>query len=66
MENDIKKAIDYSKELIDEHGTILHKKDLCDLQFSLATSYLLEGSPELLDPAKDLLKEALTFEDPLY
>ena len=31
MENDIKKAIDYSKELIEEHGEILMPKDKCDL-----------------------------------
>lgn len=31
MENDIKKAIDYSKELMDEHGEILSAKDKCDL-----------------------------------
>ncbi len=59
MEHDINKAIDYSKELIDEHGQVLNKRDFSDLQFSLATSYLLEGSPEFLGPAKDLYKEAL-------
>lgn len=62
MENDVKKAIDYSKELIEEHGTILSQKDFSDLQFSLATSYVMEGSPEYLDPAKDLYKEALKVE----
>lgn len=59
MEHDINKAIDYSKELIDEHGRVLNTRDFSDLQFSLATSYLLEGSPEFLGPAKDLYKEAL-------
>ena len=67
MENDIKKAIDYSKELIDEHGEILSSKDKCDLQFSLATSYVLEGSPEHLDPARELYREALTtYDNPMY
>jgi len=67
MENDIKRAIDYSKELIDEHGTILGAKDKCDLQFSLATSYVLEGTPELLDSARELYREALlTYNDPIY
>lgn len=31
MENDVKRAIDYSKELMEEHGTILGAKDMCDL-----------------------------------
>lgn len=67
MENDIKQAIEYSKELMEEHGTILDPKDKCDLQFSLATSYVLEGSPELLEPARDLYKECLqTYDDPMY
>jgi hypothetical protein len=48
MEHDINKAIDFSKELIEEHGEVLNKRDFSDLQFSLATSYLLEGSPENL------------------
>lgn len=48
MEHDINKAIDYCKELMEEHGDILPKKDLCDLQFSLATSYILEGDPKML------------------
>jgi len=29
----------------------------------LATSYVLEGSPELLDPARELFKECLTTHD---
>jgi hypothetical protein len=41
MEHNIIKAIDYSKELIDEVGNILPKSDLSDLKFSLATSYTL-------------------------
>lgn len=31
MENDVKRAIDYSKELIEEHGSILPQKDFTDL-----------------------------------
>jgi len=31
MENDIVKAIEYAKELKEEHGSILRKNDLCDL-----------------------------------
>ena len=45
MENDITKAIDYAKDLVDEHGQILGKNDLCDLRFSLGTSYALQGDP---------------------
>jgi len=49
MEHDIVKAIDYSKELIEELGNILPKNDLSDLRFSLATSYALQGDPGKLD-----------------
>ena len=66
MEHDINKAISLCKEIMDDHGSILEPKDLCDLQFSLATSYVLEGSLEYLDPAKNLYKEALQYKDPLY
>lgn len=45
---------------------MLNKRDFSDLQFSLATSYLLEGSPEFLGPAKDLYKEALLYDDPFF
>ena len=41
MENDITKAIDFAKDLVDEHGSILGNSDLCDLKFSLGTSYAL-------------------------
>jgi len=60
MEHDIIKAIDYSKELIDELGNILPKNDLSDLRFSLATSYALKGDPADLDHAQSLFKSSLT------
>jgi hypothetical protein len=41
MENDVERAIDYSKELIDECSDILPEKDQTDLKFSLATSIIL-------------------------
>jgi len=59
MEHDIGKAIDYSKELIDELGNILPKNDLSDLRFSLATSYALQGDTDMLDSAQDLFKASL-------
>ncbi len=52
--------------MLDEKAHILNENELSDLKFSLATSYVLEGSPELLDPAKVLFKEALAYENPLY
>jgi hypothetical protein len=52
--------------LLDEKAQILSENELSDLKFSLATSYVLEGNPELLDPAKVLFKEALAYENPLY
>lgn len=66
MENDVERAIEYSKELIDEHGSILPEKDQTDLKFSLATSIILQGDPETLPTAKEILYEALQYEDPLH
>ena len=65
LEHNVEKAIDYSKELLDDYGQGLDEKDIVDLKFSLSTAYLLEGSPELLEPAKDLMKETLACNDPL-
>lgn len=31
MEHDIKKAINLCKDIMDDHGSILEPKDLCDL-----------------------------------
>jgi len=56
MENNITKAIDFAKELLDEHGQILGKSDLCDLRFSLGTSYALQGDVQYLQLAIEELK----------
>ena len=37
------KAIDYSKELLDEMGNILPQQDVTDIKFSQATAYALQG-----------------------
>ncbi len=59
MENDIEKAIEFAKDLIDDQGHILPQKDLCDLKFSLGTSLALAGNPDQLDPAIQELKSSL-------
>ena len=66
MQNDIKKAIDYSLELDRLVGEKLQIRDLCDLKFSIATSYVLEGSPEHLDKAKSLYKDSLRDNEPFF
>lgn len=66
MEHDVLKAIDYSKELIDEIGNILPKNDLSDLKFSLATSYALHGNMENLDTVQKLFVESLEDSSPGY
>ena len=43
LEHDIAKAKDYSRELIHDLGNILPENDVCDLKFSLATAFALEG-----------------------
>ncbi len=63
MENDIVKAIDFAKDLIDEQGSILNKVDLCDLKFSLGTSYALEGNAAYLELAIKELKQSLEIAD---
>ena len=63
MENDITKAIDYAKDLVDEHGSILGKSDLCDLKFSLGTSYALQGDQSFLDLAIKEFKSSLEIAD---
>ena len=44
LEHDISKAIDFSKELIEDVGNILPESDVADLKFSLGTAYALQGS----------------------
>jgi len=63
MENDINKAIEFAKDLVDEHGSILRKDDLCDLKFSLGTSYALQGDASYLELAIKEFKSSLEIAD---
>jgi hypothetical protein len=66
LEHNVEKAIDYSRELLEDHGFAIEEKDRNDLKFSLSCAYLLEGSPELIPKAKGLLVETLENADPLH
>jgi len=60
MEHDVRKAIAFAGELIEEQKHILSPNDRTDLKFSLATSHALEGSLDNLDTAVDMFKDSLS------
>ena len=57
LEHDVAKAIEFSKELIDELGNILPQSDVADVKFSLATAYAMEGKD--VEASQATLKECL-------
>ena len=63
LEHDIAKAKDFSSELIHDLGNILPENDVCDLKFSLATAFALEGQD--IDSSQKYFKECLDVPNPL-
>ena len=63
LEHDMAKAIDLSRELLDDLGNILPAADVADLKFSLATAYALDGQD--IDASQAAFKECLDTSSPM-